>query len=265
MRPSSARIHAPTTAANNSLCSDHFVRIPLPPPLLSFPGLILLHTSIDWVQNIATATTTWGDIGDWDVSGVKNFYQAFRTGRNQANNGWTENGNPKAAFFTGVGLEKWKTNSVTSLSATFAEAIVFNADLSKWRVSKVTTMFYTFHKAKAFNADLSSWDVRSVVKANMNPAAKAKLRNIGMNGMFDINNALTSCNTRGIADSWDDVEAFNQQAKGGRFATAWAGNSCAGATRTLNDAQFKLATWGTFGKYGCSVKVSVNGRLKCMI
>ena len=200
---------------------------------------------------------------------MKNFARAFRTGRNEANNGWSENGNPKAAFFTGVGLEKWKTNSVTSLSATFAEANVFNADLSKWRVSKVTDMFYTFYKAKAFNADLSSWDVRSVVKANMNPAAKAKLRNIGMHDMFDKdNNELTPCNKRGIADSWDDVQdsiAFDQQTKGGRFATAWAGNSCAGATRTLNNAQFKLATWGTFGKYGCSVKVSVNGRLKCMI
>ena len=36
---------------------------------------------IDWVQDTATATATWGDIGDWDVSGVGDFSWAFSQNR----------------------------------------------------------------------------------------------------------------------------------------------------------------------------------------
>jgi hypothetical protein len=39
--------------------------------------------SWDWVQNTAIATSSWGNINDWDVSSVKDFARAFSRYRNE--------------------------------------------------------------------------------------------------------------------------------------------------------------------------------------
>ena len=79
MRPSSARMHARyhTHDSQQLMCSYHFVRN-------HFISLPLHCRSIDWVQDPAAAMTTWGDIADWDVSGVKDFKLAFCQNRNRA-------------------------------------------------------------------------------------------------------------------------------------------------------------------------------------
>ena len=103
--------------------------------LLFLPfSLLILPLSIDWVQDTAAATTKWGDIGDWDVSGVKDFKHAFSKHRGEDGK-YVENGNPKAALFVGTGLSKWTTTSVTSLYRTFYNAHEMNFDLSTWKTA----------------------------------------------------------------------------------------------------------------------------------
>ena len=95
------------------------------------------------MQNTATATTKWLDIGDWDVSIVKDFSYAFSVNRDEAGSN-IQGGNPKASGTNAIGLSKWSTTSVTSLSGTFEGAKAWNGDVSKWDVAKVR-VFCTPH------------------------------------------------------------------------------------------------------------------------
>jgi hypothetical protein len=117
----------------------------------------------DWVQNTNTAATKWGDIGDWDTSGVGDFSYAFSYNRNEAGGSYVKNGNPKAATFVGTGISKWNTASATSLLSTFRGASEMNSDLGGWTVSKVTTLYRTFTSAYKFTGTgLSKWNTTSV-------------------------------------------------------------------------------------------------------
>ena len=78
------------------------------------------QASWDWVQDTTTATTKWGAIGDWDVSGVKDMSYAFSVNRN-AGGSMSVDGNSNAKSFLGAGLEKWQTGAVTSLVDTLTE------------------------------------------------------------------------------------------------------------------------------------------------
>ena len=87
-----------------------------------------------------SATTKWGDIGAWDVSGVADFSFAFSGGRNKAGGSFVNGGNPKAATFVGTAMSKWTTTSATSLYRTFFKPNpgglgAMNADLSTWDVA----------------------------------------------------------------------------------------------------------------------------------
>ena len=123
------------------------------------------EASWDWVQNLpdtTAATATWGDIGDWDVSGVVDFRAAFSKFRSEAG-GSASGSNPNAVKFFGIGLSKWKTTSATSLYATFRKASEFNADLSAWDVSRVTILQETFQDASKFDATgLGKWNTAKV-------------------------------------------------------------------------------------------------------
>ena len=64
------------------LCPSHPTPIPFLPtaPILTFflfPVLPPSRHFVDWVQDMAAATTKWGAISDWDVSGVGDFSYAF--------------------------------------------------------------------------------------------------------------------------------------------------------------------------------------------
>ena len=126
------------------------------------------QASWDWVQNTGTATSKWGVLGDWDMSGVKDLSYSFSTNRNEAGaqqrpNTGGINGNLKAATFVGTGMSKWITTSLTSLVQTFSKAVEMNADLSGWMVAKVTTMKDTFNGAKKFaGTGLATWITTSV-------------------------------------------------------------------------------------------------------
>ena len=117
----------------------------------------------DWVQNTGAAASKWGVIGDWDVSGVKDFSYALSSDRNAGGGTKVTNGNPKAKAFRGGGLEKWITTSATSLEYLFSGAIDMNVDVSGWDVTKVTTMAGTFASAKKFSGTgLSLWKTLSL-------------------------------------------------------------------------------------------------------
>jgi hypothetical protein len=123
------------------------------------------RASWDWVQNTASATQKWGTIGDWDVSGVKDFSRAFSTTRDvdgsRGSGGSAQN--PKAKLFTFVELENWATTSVTTLYRTFSDANAMNADLAKWDVAKVTSLRDTFLGASRFTGSgVDSWNTKSV-------------------------------------------------------------------------------------------------------
>ena len=57
---------------------------PLRLPLQLLTDAEFKQATWDYVQNTATATTKWGDIGDLDVSGVKDFSYSLSKHRNQA-------------------------------------------------------------------------------------------------------------------------------------------------------------------------------------
>ena len=111
------------------------------------------------MQDTAAATTNWGDIGDWDVSGVKDFSYAFSTSRTQAGGDTTSvTSNVNAAKFVGTAISKWNTVSATSLEDTFYGAMEMNANLSGWNVAKVKTFLRTFFGANKFTGTgLSLW------------------------------------------------------------------------------------------------------------
>ena len=90
----------------------------------------------------------YGDIEDWDVSGIDNMDRLFYR---------MDNFN--------ADISRWDVSNVTSMNMTFFGCTSFNQNLSKWNVSNVTNMNYTFAKCKSLNQDLSAWDVRNVKTA----------------------------------------------------------------------------------------------------
>ena len=195
--------------------------------------------SIDWVQDTATATTKWADIGDWDVSGVADFSFAFFTYRNKAGGSWVVNGNPKAAKFNSD-ISKWITTSVTSLRYTFScstATSAFNSDVSKWDTSSVVDMFSTFYKAAAFNSDISKWITSSVTSMSGTFNGAASFTGTGMdlwnsNKVKDMTDTFTSatsissCSKHRIADAWKSNSAF------ATWNTAWTADDCTDSTPT---------------------------------
>jgi hypothetical protein len=174
----------------------------------------------DYVQDTAAATTTWGDIGDWDTSGVGDFSFALSTYRDQAGGRRVNNGNPKAATFVGTAISKWDTSSATSLASTFYGASVMNADLTGWKVGNVvtldgtffgaskftgtglsawdiasaTSLGYTFYHAKEMNADLTGWKVGNVVTLYSTFNTASKFTGTGVE-MWDTTSATSLGNT----------------------------------------------------------------------
>ena len=282
MRPSSARIHAPTTAANNSCVLTLFV-VRTPPSSSSCPSPSHpASRSIDWVQDTAAATTKWGDIGDWDVSGVADFSYAFSHDRDETGGSYSDGGNPKAATYVGSDLSKWKTTALTSLAHTFNEAAAMNSDLSGWNVAKVatldstfrgaskfagtglaswagwdtisvTSLSYTFYKASEMNADLAGWKVGKVVTLRRVFDGASKFAGMGLSSWnvakvtdmantFNSATSISACSKRQIADSWA-VQNLAQFESA--VNTGYQTQWAADACPPLNDATFKQASWGT--------------------
>ena len=168
------------------------------------------EASWDWVQNLpdtTAATTKWGDIGDWDVSGVKDFSFAFSQHRNEVGGTVMDTGNPQAAKFVGTAISKWNTASAATLFSTFRDAGEMNADLSGWKVGKVATLEKTFESASKFTGTgVDTWNVVKVATFTFT---------------FSSTTSLTTCNKRKIADAWKNSAAF-----GTSYGVLWADDKC---------------------------------------
>ncbi|CAJ1940008.1 unnamed protein product, partial [Cylindrotheca closterium] len=123
------------------------------------------------MRELFRARTTFNeDIGNWDVSFVKDMQWMFfaASSFNQDLSLWDVSSvTTMHRMFTNAGsldqdLSSWDVSSVTDMSMMFCNAISFNHSLSSWDFSSVTKMWEMFYGATSFNQDLSSWDVSSV-------------------------------------------------------------------------------------------------------
>jgi len=104
-----------------------------------------IHAAVDlWVSDVSTATTTYGNISNWNVSQVTDMSALFRD---------------KTTFNDDI--SNWDVSSVTNMDIMFYLSS-FNQDISSWDVSNVTNMGGMFRSATSFNQDIGSWDVSSV-------------------------------------------------------------------------------------------------------
>ena len=136
--------------------------------------------SLDWVQDVNTATTKWGDIKEWDTSGVVDFSFAFSKDRDKTGASEAVGWNPKATTFNGD-ISGWDVSQVTTLQETFKSATAFNGNIRGWDVSQVITMQDVFMYAEVFVGDgLNQWLTSSLTNmAGTFLSAKAFAANIG--------------------------------------------------------------------------------------
>ena len=119
------------------------------------------------------------DIGDWDVSNVKNMKGVLYNGAafNQNLNKWnTYNVTNMNGMFYGCSnfdhpLNDWQTDNVKDMGAMFTYASSFNQPLNPppnggWEVGQVTIMNSMFSGsdtvASSFNQDISTWNTSSL-------------------------------------------------------------------------------------------------------
>tara|TARA_B110000879_G_C11043185_1_gene459684 strand:- start:65 stop:1063 length:999 start_codon:yes stop_codon:yes gene_type:complete len=130
-------------------------------PVLSATTLVARRDT--WFSNEAIATTTWGDISNWDTIAVTTMDSVFLS---------------QATFNEDIG--HWNTGAVTDMQQLFCHADAFNQNLDSWNTAKVTTMNCTFSYANAFNDAIGSWNTAKVTTMNsMFNHATAFNQNIG--------------------------------------------------------------------------------------
>ena len=104
-----------------------------------------IQTAVDlWVSDSAAATTTYGNISNWNVSQVTDMSGLFRV----------------TSFNDDISA--WDVSSVTDMSGMFAFATSFNQDIGDWEVGNVEYMDGMFYSASAFNQDISNWCVTNI-------------------------------------------------------------------------------------------------------
>ena len=138
-----------------------------------------LQTAVDaWVANSTTATTTYGDINDWNVSSItdmSNLFQAKTTFNSDISNWDVSAVTDMRSMFEGAtafnqDISGWVVSSVTNMSSMFKHATIFNQPLTNWTrdasvdisassLSNVTDMSSMFEGALAFNQSISNWDI----------------------------------------------------------------------------------------------------------
>jgi len=129
-----------------------------------------IQTAVDlWISDVSAATTTYGNISDWDVSQVTDMSQLFKdTSFNDDISNWDVSnvtnmfGVFAYAYSFNQDIGAWNVSNVTNMRGMFDNAIIFNQDIGSWNVSSVTTMRYMFYNAQSFNQDISTWNVSSV-------------------------------------------------------------------------------------------------------
>ena len=174
-----------------------------------------IQTAVDlWVSDPSAATTTYGDISDWDVSQVTDMLLLFtdKTTFNDDISAWdVSNVTNMDSMFLGAtvfnqDIGAWDLSSVTEMYSMFNGATAFNQDISGWDVSNVTDMSDVFYQATAFSGDIGSWDVSSVTNMeNMFVTAHSFNQDLGS---WDVSSV------DGMYSMFDGATAFNQDISG---------------------------------------------------
>jgi len=143
-----------------------------------------IQTAVDlWVSDPSTATTTFGNISDWDVSQVTDMSYLFYQ-KSQFNgdiSSWDVSGVTDMKYMFDFSdnfnqdISSWDVSSVTNMRYMFDNAIIFNQDISSWDVSSVTNMNFMFNEASSFNQDISSWCVTNIVSEPSEFSAESPL------------------------------------------------------------------------------------------
>ncbi|MBT3668028.1 MAG: DUF285 domain-containing protein [Opitutae bacterium] len=123
-----------------------------------------------WFSDEANATYTYGNISDWNVTGVTNMTDAFRNRVNFDDNisGWdVSNVTNMHGMFEGASsfnqpLGDWNVSSVTNMDHVFSDATVFNQPIESWDISSATKMGFMFQNATNFNQDIGQWNTSAV-------------------------------------------------------------------------------------------------------
>jgi surface protein len=143
---------------------------PSPPPPSAQTKEELQDAVDAWCSAPHTALSKFGDISEWDVSGINDMSQLFK-GKDTCNPDLSKWDTGKVTNMLGMfygatsfnrDLSKWNTGKVTYMQNMFDRATSFNGDLSEWDTGKVTYMQYMFEKATVFNGDLSKWETGEV-------------------------------------------------------------------------------------------------------
>ena len=174
----------------------------------------------EWIEDETAARIKYGDISEWDVSGVTDMSHLF-FGAKQFNadlSKWDVGQVVSMrymfyeAFDFNGNLSKWKVGNVRDMRGMFFQCKQFKADLSKWQVDNVREMGFMFAFTTNFNADLNNWQVGSVrgTASMFNNAlafdqslTKWNLSNVrNVWSMFSETRMMTNCNKRRLYDAW---------------------------------------------------------------
>ena len=105
-----------------------------------------IQSAVDlWVSDVSTATSTYGNISDWDVSQVTDMSDLFQ-GKTTFNDD----------------ISRWDVSSVTTMNNMFYMTTTFNQDIGDWDVSQVTDVYHMFYRTHSFNQNIGAWDVSNV-------------------------------------------------------------------------------------------------------
>lgn len=162
-------------------------------------------TSTDGQSTFRDCNNFNSNIGNWDVSGITNFYRFFY-GCTIFNNGES------------TSINNWDMGSATSLAEMFQGCVSFNQPIGNWNVSSVTTIFSMFGNTSSFNQDIGLWNVSSVTSFqsmfnnatsfnngdNTNPINNWNTGNsLSFSNMFSGSNVTTSCKFNRPIGGWD--------------------------------------------------------------
>jgi len=146
------------------------------PMCSSFASKSDLQNAVNmWVNNEASALTTYGHISTWDTSRITDMSYLFH-GKSSFNDN----------------ISAWNVSIVTTMRAMFNWAINFNQPLNAWDVSSVLDFQWTFAQAHSFNQPLHLWEVQQVTNFYFT---------FDNSGMSDCNKATTA-HTFSASSAW---------------------------------------------------------------
>ena len=131
----------------------------------------------EWIDDPnSTESANFGNITEWDVSGVTQMYQLFKNGRGfvaKDEGWWTQNTTVVGTLDTSgsqfnADISGWDTSSVTNMQSMFDGCTSFNKNINttttptRWDTSNVEDMAFMFNGATSFNRNIGDWDVSKV-------------------------------------------------------------------------------------------------------